>query len=109
MSAGADSPERDPAGTREPKSKLARRVGPVMLLLFIVGDMLGGGIYTLVGEVGGEVGGAIWTAFAVAFILAGLTACAYAELVSKYPRARVLAEVIPEDITANATMNVKNG
>ena len=47
----------DPSGTGEPKTKLARRVGPVMLLLFIVGDMLGGGIYTLVGEVGGEVGG----------------------------------------------------
>ena len=58
-----------------------------MLLLFIVGDMLGGGIYTLVGEVGGEVGGAIWAAFAAAFILAALTACAYAELVSKYPKA----------------------
>ena len=71
----------------ERETKLARRVGPVMLLLFIVGDMLGGGIYTLVGEVGGEVGGAIWAAFAAAFILAALTACAYAELVSKYPRA----------------------
>ncbi len=58
-----------------------------MLLLFIVGDMLGGGIYTLVGKVGGEVGGAIWTAFAAAFVLAALTACAYAELVSKYPQA----------------------
>jgi len=58
-----------------------------MLLLFIVGDMLGGGIYALVGEVGGEVGGAIWTAFAAAFVLAALTACAYAELVSKYPKA----------------------
>jgi amino acid transporter len=58
-----------------------------MLLLFVVGDMLGGGIYTLVGKVGGEVGGAIWAAFALAFLLAGLTACAYAELVSKYPRA----------------------
>ncbi|HET6831409.1 MAG TPA: APC family permease [Solirubrobacterales bacterium] len=58
-----------------------------MLLLFIVGDMLGGGIYALVGEVGAEVGGAIWTAFAAAFVLAALTACAYAELVSKYPRA----------------------
>ncbi len=67
--------------------KLARRVGPAMLLMFIVGDMLGGGIYTLVGEVGGEVGGAIWTAFAAAFVLAALTACSYAELVSKYPRA----------------------
>lgn len=71
----------------ETKTKLARRVGPVMLLLFIVGDMLGGGIYTLVGEVGGEVGGAIWAAFGAAFILAALTACAYAELVSKYPQA----------------------
>ena len=58
-----------------------------MLLLFIIGDMLGGGIYTLAGEVGGEVGGAIWAAFAAAFVLAALTACAYAELVSKYPRA----------------------
>ncbi len=58
-----------------------------MLLLFVVGDMLGGGIYTLVGKVGGEVGGAIWAAFALAFLLAALTACAYAELVSKYPRA----------------------
>ncbi len=58
-----------------------------MLLLFVVGDMLGGGIYTLVGKVGGEVGGAIWAAFALAFVLAGLTACSYAELVSKYPRA----------------------
>jgi amino acid transporter len=78
--------ERDPAGTSG-SPKLARRVGPAMLLLFIVGDMLGGGIYTLVGQVGGEVGGAIWAAFAAAFLLAALTACSYAELVSKYPRA----------------------
>jgi amino acid transporter len=81
------SVERDPAGTSRPETKLARRVGPAMLLFFIVGDMLGGGIYTLVGQVGDEVGGAIWAAFAAAFVLAGLTACAYAELVSKYPRA----------------------
>ncbi len=74
-------------GGGESDTKLARRVGPLMLLLFIIGDMLGGGIYTLAGEVGGEVGGAIWTAFAAAFVLAALTACAYAELVSKYPRA----------------------
>ena len=49
--------------------------------------MLGGGIYALVGEVGAEVGGAIWTAFLAAFVLAGLTAFAYAELVTKYPYA----------------------
>ncbi|MEZ5155719.1 MAG: APC family permease [Solirubrobacterales bacterium] len=83
--AATDSGEAPADGEAGPK--LARRVGPVMLLLFVVGDMLGGGIYALVGEVGGEVGGAIWTAFAAAFILAALTAGSYAELVSKYPRA----------------------
>jgi basic amino acid/polyamine antiporter, APA family len=40
-----------------------------------------------VGEVGAEVGGAIWTPFLAAFVLAVFTAFAYAELVSKYPRA----------------------
>lgn len=71
----------------EQKTKLARKVGPIMLLFFIVGDILGGGIYALAGEVGAETGGAIWTGFLAAFILAALTACSYAELVSKYPRA----------------------
>ncbi len=71
----------------EERTRLARRIGGPLLLLFIVGDMLGGGIYALVGEVGNEVGGAIWASFLAAFLLATLTAFAYAELVSKYPRA----------------------
>jgi amino acid transporter len=58
-----------------------------MLLLFVIGDMLGAGIYALVGEVGGRVGGAIWTSFLLAAILAAFTAGAYAELVTKYPQA----------------------
>jgi amino acid transporter len=58
-----------------------------MLLVFIVGDVLGGGIYALVGEVGGRVGGAIWAAFAGALILAAFTAASYAELTTKYPHA----------------------
>ena len=58
-----------------------------MLLFFILGDILGAGIYALVGEVAGEVGGAVWTAFLVALALALLTAFAYAELVTKYPHA----------------------
>jgi amino acid transporter len=58
-----------------------------MLLLFVIGDMLGAGIYALVGEVGGRVGGAIWLSFLLATILAAFTAGAYAELVTKYPQA----------------------
>ena len=68
-------------------SGLKRVIGTKLLFFFILGDMLGGGIYALVGEVGAEVGGAIWTAFLAAFVLAALTACAYAELVTKYPYA----------------------
>lgn len=58
-----------------------------MLFFFILGDILGGGIYALVGEVSVEVGGAIWASFLVALLLAALTAGSYAELATKYPRA----------------------
>ncbi len=66
---------------------LVRAIGPRLLLLFIIGDMLGTGIYVRVGAVAGEVGGAVWVSFLVAFILAALTAFAYVELVTKYPGA----------------------
>lgn len=66
---------------------LKKAIGRNMLLFFVVGDVLGAGIYALVGEVGGRVGGAIWTSFAVALALAFMTAFAYAELVTKYPKA----------------------
>src|SRR5215207_3912170 len=74
------------SGERE-SSGLKRAVTPAMLLLFVVGDMVGGGIYALVGEVGGRVGGALWTGFVLALVLALFTAGSYAELVTKYPRA----------------------
>ncbi len=82
-----DDADGGDSSTGETKTRLARRVTPLLLLFFIVGDILGGGIYALAGEVGAETGGAIWTGFLAAFILATLTAFAYAELVSKYPRA----------------------
>ena len=75
----------DPA--QEEKGGLRRAIGPKLLLFFIVGDILGGGIYALVGEVGGETGGAIWIAFTLALVMAAFTAGSYSELVSKYPRA----------------------
>jgi APA family basic amino acid/polyamine antiporter len=66
---------------------LRRAIGRRMLLFFVLGDILGAGIYALVGVVAGEVGGAVWAAFGVALVLALLTAFAYAELVTKYPQA----------------------
>ncbi len=75
------------SATEADETQLNRAITPKLLLLFIVGDILGGGIYALVGEVGGEVGGAIWAPFMLALVMAFITAASYAELVSKYPRA----------------------
>lgn len=65
---------------------LKRVMGP-KLLLFIIGDILGTGIYALVGQVAEEVGGAAWVPFLVAFAVAMITAFSYLELVTKYPQA----------------------
>ncbi|WP_256988092.1 MULTISPECIES: APC family permease [unclassified Rhodococcus (in: high G+C Gram-positive bacteria)] len=69
------------------KSPLRQAVSGKMLFVFILGDVLGAGIYALVGEIAGEVGGAIWLPMLVALLMALLTAASYAELVTKYPRA----------------------
>jgi len=58
-----------------------------MLTLFILGDVLGAGVYALAGVIAGEVGGAVWVALLVALGFALLTAGSYAELVTKYPHA----------------------
>lgn len=75
------------AGGRDDGPKLKRVMGPWLLLLFIVGDVLGTGIYALTGKVANEVGGAVWLPFLVAFLVAVVTACSYLELVTKYPKA----------------------
>lgn len=69
------------------KPTLKRVMGPWLLLLFIVGDILGTGIYALTGQVAKQVGGVVWLPFVVAFAVALVTAFSYLELVTKYPRA----------------------
>ncbi|UNX53712.1 APC family permease [Georgenia sp. TF02-10] len=66
---------------------LRRVIGPKLLLLFIVGDILGTGVYALTGQVAGEVGGAAWAPILLAFAVATVTAFSYLELVTKYPQA----------------------
>ncbi|WP_245436948.1 APC family permease [Mesorhizobium helmanticense] len=66
---------------------LHRVMGPWLLLLFIVGDILGTGIYALTGKVAAQVGGVVWLPFLVAFAVAVITAFSYLELVTKYPKA----------------------
>jgi len=66
---------------------LSRTVSGRLLYVFILGDVLGAGVYALVGVMAGEVGGAVWLPLLVALGLALLTAGSYAELVTKYPKA----------------------
>ena len=73
--------------TVEDQPQLRRVMGPGLLLLFIVGDILGTGVYALTGDVAAEVGGAAWVPFLVAFLIATVTAFSYLELVTKYPQA----------------------
>ncbi|ABK74465.1 APC family permease [Mycolicibacterium smegmatis] len=71
----------------EEQPQLRRVMGPGLLLLFVVGDILGTGVYALTGQVAKEVGGAAWLPFLVAFLVATVTAFSYLELVTKYPQA----------------------
>ncbi|HXH33570.1 MAG TPA: APC family permease [Plantibacter sp.] len=77
----------DSARSDEQAGGLRRNISGKMLYLFILGDVLGAGIYALVGQISGEVGGATWVPMLVALALALLTAASYAELVTKYPKA----------------------
>lgn len=70
-----------------PEPDLKRVMGPKLLLLFVVGDILGAGVYAVTGQMAGVVGGIVWLPFLVAFIVATLTALSYLELVTKYPQA----------------------
>jgi amino acid transporter len=66
---------------------LKRTITGRLLFFYVLGDVLGSGIYVLIGAVAGEVGGAFWMAFASGMAVATVTGLAYAELVTKYPRA----------------------
>ena len=77
----------DLQGAAASQSALRPAISRPMLTVFVIGDVLGAGIYALAGEVAGKVGGAIWTSFLLAGVLAAFTATAYAELVTKDPQA----------------------
>src|SRR6218665_2837555 len=67
--------------------KLNRHIGLFALIVYGVGDILGSGIYGLVGKAAGEMGNAVWMAFLTSMIAAGLTGLSYASLGSRYPKA----------------------
>ena len=73
--------------TVDEQPELRRVMGSGLLLLFIVGDILGTGVYALTGDVAAEVGGAAWVPFLAAFLIATVTAFSYLELVTRFAQA----------------------
>jgi APA family basic amino acid/polyamine antiporter len=72
----APPPQKTPddRATGDEKGALKRNISGRMLYLFILGDVLGAGIYALVGQIAGQVGGVTWAPMIVALLLALLTA-----------------------------------
>jgi amino acid transporter len=76
-----------PPAAPESPVELKRAISGRLLFFYVLGDVLGSGIYVLIGAVAGAVGGAFWSAFAVGIVVAVLAGMAYAELATKYPQA----------------------
>ena len=66
--------------------QLKRSLGTFALIAYGIGDILGAGVYVLIGKVAGVVGPACWLSFIISFVVASLTGLSYAELGSRFPR-----------------------
>lgn len=65
--------------------KLNRTLGLPLVTLYGLGNILGAGIYVLVGKVAGFAGSSTTLAFLIAMATAAVTALSYMELAGRYP------------------------
>ncbi|QEN13655.1 APC family permease [Mycolicibacterium sp. ELW1] len=72
----------EPAGD---DAKLKRTLGLPLVTLYGLGNILGAGIYVLVGKVAGFAGSSTTLAFLIAMAVAAVTALSYTELAGRYP------------------------
>ncbi len=80
----------------ESEAALKRVFGLRTLIIYGVGDILGAGIYAVVGKIAGFSGSMVWASFLIAMIVAALTALSYAELGSRLPKSGGVAYFIHE-------------
>lgn len=78
-------PAEDSGARPLPSPGLRRDVGLMLFALYGTGNIIGAGIYVLVGKVAGEAGLFAPLAFIVAAVIAGLTGLSYGELAARYP------------------------
>jgi APA family basic amino acid/polyamine antiporter len=78
-------PSDSQRGARDGGPGLRRDVGLTLFALYGAGNIIGAGIYVLVGKVAGEAGLLTPLAFLIAAAVAGLTGLSYGELGARYP------------------------
>ncbi len=83
-------------------TQLKRTIGLPLLLFYGLGNILGAGIYVLIGKVAGEAGAYIPLAFFTAFVVAAFSAFTYSELAARYPLAAGEAVYIDEGFHVTA-------
>jgi len=76
--------------------ELNRTINLPLLLLYGLGNILGAGIYVLIGKIVGEAGMLTPVAFLVAAVVAGMSALTYSELSSRYPFSAGVAIYVDE-------------
>src|SRR3990167_11156783 len=75
---------------------LIRALGLGALIIYGVGDILGAGIYAIVGKIAGHAGPLTWLSFAIAMGIVFLTALSYSELASRFPKSGGVSIYIQE-------------
>lgn len=88
----------------EPKTEadsLKRVFSLPMLVIYGVGDILGAGIYAVVGRIAGLSGALVWASFVVAMVVAAFTALSYAEMGSRFPKSGGVAYFVHRAFQTN--------
>lgn len=75
---------------------LMRALGLGALIIYGVGDILGAGIYAIVGKIAGHAGSLTWLSFSIAMAVVFLTALCYSELGSRFPKSGGVSIYIQE-------------
>ncbi len=95
MADASEPPTQQPA-------ELKRVLSLPLVTFYGLGNILGAGIYVLIGKVFGGAGVFAPISFLIASLLAGLTAFTYAELSARYPLSAGVAVYVQEGIGVNA-------
>jgi basic amino acid/polyamine antiporter, APA family len=75
---------------------LLRALSLGALIIYGVGDILGAGIYAVIGKIAGHAGSFTWLAFAIAMAIVFLTALSYSELGSRFPKSGGVSVYVQE-------------